>query len=67
MQNTGISGNVREEIQLLNSISIVSARLARNLELLTASSQSEEGGQSHVKDVRNASGHRRAALGCGRY
>ena len=37
-------GNVNEEIKLLNSISHVSARLARNLSLLAAS-QSEEGEQ----------------------
>ena len=37
-------GNVNEEIKLLNSISHVSARLARNLSLLAAS-QSEEGGK----------------------
>ena len=35
-------GNVNEEIKLLNSISHVSARLARNL-LVLAASQSEEG------------------------
>lgn len=37
-------GNVNEEIKLLNSISHVSARLARNLRVLAAS-QSEEGGK----------------------
>ena len=41
-------GNVNEEIKLLNSISHVSARLARNLSLLAAS-QSEEGGKENVK------------------
>ena len=40
-------GNVNEEIKLLNSISHVSARLARNLSLLAAS-QSEEGGKENV-------------------
>ena len=48
--NTG--GNVNEEIKLLNSISHVSAKLARNLSLLAAS-QSEEGGKENVKDGRN--------------
>lgn len=43
-------GNVNEEIKLLNSISHVSARLARNLRVLAAS-QSEEGGKEHVKDT----------------
>ena len=42
-------GNVNEEIKLLNSISHVSARLARNLSILAAS-QSEEGGKENVKD-----------------
>lgn len=41
-------GNVNEEIKLLNSISHVSARLARNLSLLAAS-QSEEGGKEMSK------------------
>ena len=44
-------GNVTEEIKLLNSISHVSARLARNLSLLAAS-QSEEGGKENVKGGR---------------
>lgn len=43
-------GNVNEEIKLLNSISYVSARLARNLSLLAAS-QSEKGGKDNVKNV----------------
>ena len=45
-------GNVNEEIKLLNSISHVSARLARNLSLLAAS-QSEEGGKENVKYFKN--------------
>ena len=40
-------GNVNEEIKLLNSISHVSARLARNLRVLAAS-QSEEGGKENL-------------------
>ena len=56
-------GNVNEEIKLLNSISHVSARLARNLSLLAAS-QSEEGGKEHVKDGRNGTDHRRAPKRC---
>ena len=38
-------GNVNEEIKLLNSISHVSARLARNLTILAADRQSEENRQ----------------------
>lgn len=56
-------GNVNEEIKLLDSISYVSARLARNLSLLAAS-QSEEGGKENVKDGRNARDHRRAPHSC---
>ena len=56
-------GNVNEEIKLLNSISHVSARLARNLSLLAAS-QSEEGGKENVKDGRNGTDHRRAPHHC---
>ena len=56
-------GNVNEEIKLLNSISHVSARLARNLSLLAAS-QSEEGGKENVKNGRNGTDHRRAPHRC---
>ena len=51
------AGNMNEEIKLLNSISRVSARLARNLSLLVAS-QSEEEGKENVKDGRNGTDHR---------
>jgi hypothetical protein len=54
-------GNVTEEIQLLNSISCVSARLARNLATLTARSKSEKGGKANVKDGRYGTDHRRPA------
>ena len=40
-------GNVAEEIKLLNTISHVSARLARNLSILAAS-KSEEGGKRNA-------------------
>ena len=60
---TDTDGNVNEEIKLLNSISHVSARLARNLSLL-AISQSKEGGKEHVKDDRNDTDHRRAPHRC---
>lgn len=53
-------GNVNEEIKLLNSISHVSARLARNFSLLAAS-QSEEGGK---ENVRNGTDHRRTPHRC---
>ena len=56
-------GNVNEEINLLNSVNYVSARLARNLSLLAAS-QSEEGGKENVKDDRNARDHRRPQKRC---
>jgi hypothetical protein len=56
-------GNVAEEIKLLNTISHVSARLARNLSLLAAS-QSEEGGKQNVKDGRNGTDHRRTQKRC---
>jgi hypothetical protein len=54
-------GNVSEEIQLLNFISRVSARLARNLATLTARNKSEKGGKANVKDGRYGTGHRRPA------
>lgn len=56
---TDTGGNVNDEIKLLNSISHVSARLARNLSILAATSKSKEGGKEHVKDGRNARDHRR--------
>jgi hypothetical protein len=56
-------GNVNEEIKLLNSISHVSARLARNLSILAAS-QSEEGGKENVKDGRNGTDDRRTQKRC---
>lgn len=59
-------GNVNEEIKLLNSISRVSARLARNLSLLAAS-QSEEGGKTHEQNERYGYDHRRAPQCCCRY
>jgi hypothetical protein len=54
-----------EEIRLLNAISRVSARLARNLTILAADRQSEEGGKDYVKNGRNGSDHQRAQ-GCRR-
>ena len=56
-------GSVNEEIKLLNTISHVSARLARNLSLLAAR-QSEEGGKEHVKDGRNGTDHRSTEKSC---
>lgn len=56
-------GNVNEEIKLLNTISHVSARLARNLSLLAAR-QSEEGGKENVKNGRNGTDHRRTEKRC---
>ena len=58
-------GNVNEEIRLLNAISRVSARLARNLTILAADRQPEEGGKENVKDGRNGSDHPRTQR-CGR-
>ena len=57
--NTG--GNVNEEIKLLNSISHVSARLARNLSILAATSKSEKKKKTNVKDGRYGTDHRRPA------
>jgi hypothetical protein len=54
-----------EEIRLLNAISRVSARLARNLTILAADRQSEEGGKTYVKNGRNGSDHPRTQR-CGR-
>lgn len=56
-------GNVNEEIKLLNTISHVSARLARNLSLLAAS-QSAEGGKENIKNGKNGTDHRRTEKRC---
>ena len=61
-------GNVTEEIQILNSISRVSARLARNLSLLTKQRQSEgKKKKSYGENERNVANHRRPAQCCCRY
>lgn len=44
-------GNVNEEIKLLNSISHVSARLARDLTLLAASQSEEEKKMSKMAEI----------------
>jgi hypothetical protein len=64
---TDTGGNVNEEIKLLNSISHVSARLARNLFILAAQSKSEEGGKTNVKNGRYGTDHRRPEKCCCRY
>jgi hypothetical protein len=55
-----------EEIRVLIAISLVSARLARNLTILAANSQPEEGGKTDVKHGRDGSDHQRASR-CRRY
>lgn len=54
-------GNVNEEIKLLNSISHVSARLARNLSILAADRRPLEGGKENVKNGRNGLDHQGTA------
>lgn len=56
-------GNVNEEIKLLNSISHVFAKLARNLSIL-AVRQSKEGGKEHVKDGRKGTDHGKTLRRC---
>jgi hypothetical protein len=52
---TDTGGNVRDEIQLLNSISRVSARLARNLKVLATARQSEKGERTYEQNGRHGS------------
>ena len=61
---TDTGGNVREEIQLLNSISRVSARLARNLSILAEQRQSEKGERTYEQNSRHETDNRRAPLCC---
>ena len=49
-----------EVIQVLTAISIVSGRMARNMSVLAAHRQSEEGGTVNVKNERYGYDHRRA-------
>lgn len=61
----GVSaGKAYEEIRLLNAISRVSARLARNLSVLAADRQSVEGGKGNVKNGRNGSDRKRSPHCC---
>jgi hypothetical protein len=64
---TDTGGNVREEIQLLNSISRVSARLARNLSILAAQRQSEKGERTYEQNSRHETDNRRTPQCCCRY
>ena len=54
--NTG--GAEAEEIAVLTAISRVSARLARNLSILAAQRQSEEGGKIYEQNERYGYDHR---------
>lgn len=50
-----------ETIEVLTAISQVSARMARNLKILAATRQSEEGGGIHEQNERYGHDHRRTA------
>nr|DAM98134.1 MAG TPA: hypothetical protein [Caudoviricetes sp.] len=52
--------NDAEVIQVLNAISIVSGRLARNMSILAAQRQTEEGGKHYEQNERYGRDHRRA-------
>ena len=56
-----------EIVDVLLTISHISARLARNLAILAAQRQSEEGENSHEQKNRYYSDHRRAPRNCRRY
>jgi hypothetical protein len=60
-------GNINEEIKLLNSISNVSARLARNLLILAEQRQSEKGERTYEQNSRHETDNRRAPQCCCRY
>jgi len=58
-------GTDTELVEVLTAISQVSARMARNLRILAATGQSEEGGRSNEQNERYGYDHRRAAhCGC---
>ncbi|GAA6506187.1 MULTISPECIES: hypothetical protein [Bacillota] len=54
------SGTDAEVIATLTAISQVSARMAKNLRIIAAHRQSEEGGTENVKNERYGYDHRRA-------
>ena len=57
-------GTDAEVIATLTAISQVSARMAKNLRIIAAQRQSEEGGTTNVKNERYGYGHRRAEKCC---
>lgn len=54
-------GTDKEAIELLTTISQVSARLARNMAILADQRQSMKGENSHEQNERNGYDHRRTA------
>ncbi|WP_314022177.1 hypothetical protein [Mogibacterium diversum] len=58
------SGTDAEVITILTAISQVSARMAKNLRIIAAHRQYEEGGQFHEQNERNGYDHRRAEKCC---
>ena len=58
------SGTDAEMIATLTAISQVSARMAKNLRIIAAHRQSEEGGTVNVKNERYGYDHRRAEKCC---
>ena len=57
-------GTDAEVIATLTAISQVSARMAKNLRLIAAQRQSEEGGTTKVKNERYGYDHRRTEKCC---
>ena len=57
------SGDVFEEILVLNAISLTAARMARRLAAIVKHSQYTKGGKHIGQDERYGSGHRRTAHG----
>ncbi|MDO4393250.1 MAG: hypothetical protein Q4C80_02425 [Bacillota bacterium] len=58
------SGTDAEVIATLTAISQVSARMVKNLRIIAAHRQSEEGGKVNVKNERYGHDHRRAEKCC---
>ncbi|MCC2831415.1 NDP-hexose 2,3-dehydratase family protein [[Clostridium] innocuum] len=60
-------GTDTELVEVLTAISQVSARMARNLRILAATGQSEEGGRYHEQNERYGHDHRRTTQCSCRY
>jgi len=56
-----------EMIEVLTTISQVSARMARNLKVLAAARQSEKGERTHEQNGRHETDNRRSPQCCCRY